>query len=192
MLDIEKILPYHLQIIRGQVGGWPLRTYNKGVTLKMLSSLLIALSTLSYQSKSDSTKVIMTLFRKQSLEKILAWVRNGREKKIGHGASLCIQCRLTTVKEVTPVCEMKPGEKPQEGSCEQYQSVLFDPMTKFLNSHGIIIPDGKIDRVYTAAVGSNILILNHTRQKAVRSITVSTGDIRQVSLDGNSITEIKK
>jgi hypothetical protein len=56
----------------------------------------------------------------------------------------------------------------------------------------MVVPDGKIDRVYTAIVGSKMLILNHTREKVVRSITVSTGDIRQVSLDGNSITEISK
>ena len=160
-------------------------------------------------------------FRKQSLEKIMAWVENGGlliasntdalcsiedgqdyfprlfnanggEKKVGNGATFYIQRKLSTVKKVAPVRELKPGEKPQEGSCEQYQSVLFDPATKFLNAHGMVVPDGKIDRVYTAIVGSKMLILNHTREKVVRSITVSTGDIRQVSLDGNSITEISK
>ena len=160
-------------------------------------------------------------FRKQSLEKVLAWVENGGlliasntdslcsiedgqnyftrlfnttggEKKIGKGATLYIQHKLIAVKNVAPARKMKPGEKPQEGSCEQYQSLLFDPATKFLNSHGIAIPDGRIDRVFTAVVGSKMLILNHTREKIIRDITVSSEDIRQVSLDGNSITEINK
>ena len=160
-------------------------------------------------------------FRRQSLEKISAWVENGGlliasntdslcsiedgqdyfprlfntnggEKKVGNGATMYIRRKFIAVKKVTPIREMKPGEKPPEGSCEQYQSLFFDPATKFLNSHGIVVPDGKIDRVYTAVVGSKMLILNHTREKIVRNITVSSKDNRRVSLEGNSITEISK
>ena len=160
-------------------------------------------------------------FRKQSLEKVLSWVENGGlliasntdslcsledgenyfprlfnpnggEKKVGNGATLYIRHKLNRVTKVAPVREIKPGEEPREGSCEQYQILLFDPMTRFLNDHGIAIPDGKIDRVFTAIVGPKMFILNHTRERVVRNITVSRKNIRQVSLDGNSITEIDK
>ncbi len=159
--------------------------------------------------------------RKQSLEKILAWVENGGiliagntdslcsiedgqnyfprlfdtsggEKRIGKGATLYITVKLAEVKKIAPVSELKPGEKAQEGSCEQYQALFFDPATTFLNSRGITLPDGRIDRVFTAIVGSKMLILNHTREKITRDISVSGNHIRHVSLDANSITEIRK
>ena len=160
-------------------------------------------------------------FRKPSLEKIAGWVEHGGlliacntdslcsledgqnyfprlfntgggERMIGNGATLYITRRLSTVREVTPVREMKQDEKPREASCEQYQSVLFDPATRFLNKHGIIVPDGKIDRVYTAALDSSVLILNHTKDRVVRSIEISAGQTRQITLDGNSIREIRR
>ena len=160
-------------------------------------------------------------FRKSSLEKIVTWVENGGlliaantdslcsledgdnffprlfnvdggEKRVGNGATFHIPGRLHAVREVTPVRALKPGEKPAEGSCEQYQSVLFDATTRFLNKHGRAVPDGKIDRVFTAIVDSTFLILNHTKEKVVRNLFISTGDIRKISLEGNSIQKIAR
>ncbi|HUI63218.1 MAG TPA: SUMF1/EgtB/PvdO family nonheme iron enzyme [Bacteroidota bacterium] len=159
--------------------------------------------------------------RQATLEKVLAWVErggllvvagtdslyaiedgknyfplllnpNGGEKTLGIGATLFIADSLLPAHSAQPARELQPGEKLPPGSPESYQVRLFDPATKFLAKHGILIPDGKVDRVYTSVTGGRMLILNHTRGKVNRTITVSPGETREVSLDPNSITEINR
>ncbi|HXX65357.1 MAG TPA: family 14 glycosylhydrolase, partial [Bacteroidota bacterium] len=116
----------------------------------------------------------------------------GGEKTLGKGATFFVADSLYPARSAQPARQLRPGEKPQAGSPESYQVLLFDPAAKFLASHGILIPDGKIDRVYTSVIGGRMLILNHTRDRVNRTIAVSAGTTKEVSLDPNSITEITR
>jgi hypothetical protein len=159
--------------------------------------------------------------RKASLEKIVAWVNGGGllvgagtdslcaiedgrnffpavfdpkggEKRVGKGATLFVAAPLAPLHSVQPAGQFSPDEKPGPGVSEEYQLLLLDPATAFLTKHGILIPDGKIDRVYTAVIGGRMLVLNHTRHRIVRTFFESTGKTRTITLEGNSITEITR
>ena len=143
--------------------------------------LLIACNTDSLRSIEDGRDYFPLLFN-----------RSGGEKIVGGGATLFIPRALATVKTVTPTWVRESGEKPAEGSTEQYQALLFDPATAFLKKHGIVVADGKIDRVFTASIGGSLMLLNHTNEKVTRTITISPGDERAVTLEGNSITVLPR
>jgi len=62
------------------------------------------------------------------------------------------------------------------------------------SEHGYheMVPEGKIDRVCTAMEYGQVLILNHTKEKAVRDIGVSPGDVRMISLEADSIRALRR
>ena len=143
--------------------------------------LLIAANTDSLCSIEDGENAFPDLFD----------VRGG-QRVVGRGSTLYVPGKFGVVKEILPVRDLAPGVGPADGTCEQYQAFLFDPVTVFLQAHGIIISDGRIDRLFTAVRGGSLRLLNHTRNRIDRTMTMPTGESVRVAIEGNSIEDIKK
>jgi len=75
----------------------------------------------------------------------------------------------------------------------ELQKNVFDPLTEFLNSRGVNVPDGKIDGIYTASRGDGLLILDYTGspEPKEREFVLPNGEIRSLSTADSAIYELE-
>ena len=71
---------------------------------------------------------------------------------------------------------------------------MFDVVTEFLESNGVIVHDGKIDNIFTAArEDGSLLVLNYTGQKEPyeREFALPSGELRRISTKDSEIYELR-
>jgi formylglycine-generating enzyme required for sulfatase activity len=117
----------------------------------------------------------------------------GGTRRFGKGETLYIPVRVRIEPQLK---ESIIGTQAMEirllDSLEHLQKVVFDPLTDFLASHSIRIPDGQLDGAFAARFEDSVLWLNTGDVGFTRKTRAEDGCEKTIFLPGDAISEIKE
>ena len=159
------------------------------------------------------------LWRKATLDALLAWVRRGGllvgynvadlraaetdeshlaelfnpaggELRVGQGASLRVAVSLRQAQLERTGAHQAGNYQASVLQASEYQASVFDVITDFLARQGVNVSDGVIDGIYTAQLDDKLLVLNTHLEPRQRSIAIPGGRSASIALEPNSITAL--
>jgi hypothetical protein len=121
----------------------------------------------------------------------------GGEKRLGRGASLYLPVFVNLTEEVKggyfdTLSLAKVNAIGLREDLRYYQERIFDPITSFLTSHGLSIPDGKIDRLYLSETASSALLFNDSDEAKQKTLVSRDGKTQTIMVPAYSLVEVKR
>ena len=115
----------------------------------------------------------------------------GGIRQIGSGESFFLPVRVRIdPAQKEEIIGTQPSSIKLIDSLDELQRTIFDPLSSFLASRSIHIPDGRLDGLFSTVFEDGTLWLNTGDTGISRSLRIEGGGEKEYFLPGDSITEI--